>query len=195
MHAIPGMGSFFTLAIAVWFFIMPVGVLFPLMTLQHFGGGAYEMSFVEIVWGGGALPGGAIMGARIYRVSRIVLINLMYLTVGLSFLLSGLLPKSGFLLFAVFTAAAGISSSVFNASFISVVQSRIDAGILGRVLALPQFRTAALGYRSGRSGAAGRPDRTDNDLRTRGPLSARSVWRPSACRRSCGSIRKDQKSE
>ena len=136
MHAIPGMGSFFTLAIAVWFFIMPVGVLFPLMTLQHFGGGAYEMSFVEIVWGGGALLGGAIMGARIYRVSRIVLINLMYLTVGLSFLLSGLLPKSGFLLFAVFTAAAGISSSVFNASFISVVQSRIDAGILGRVLSL-----------------------------------------------------------
>ncbi len=106
------------------------------MTLQHFGGGAYEMSFVEIVWGGGALLGGAIMGARIYRVSRIVLINLMYLTVGLSFLLSGLLPKSGFLLFAVFTAAAGISSSVFNASFISVVQSRIDAGILGRVLSL-----------------------------------------------------------
>ena len=136
MHAVPGMGSFFALAIAVWFFIMPVGVLFPLMTLQHFGGGAYEMSLVEIVWGGGALLGGAIMGARTYRVSRIVLINLMYLMVGLSFLLSGLLPASGFALFTVFTAAAGISSSVFNASFISVVQTRIEAGVLGRVLSL-----------------------------------------------------------
>lgn len=136
MHAVPGMGSFFALAIAVWFFIMPVGVLFPLMTLQHFGGGAYEMSLVEIVWGGGALLGGAVMGARTYRVSRIVLVNLMYLTVGLSFLLSGLLPKEGFALFAVFTAAAGISSSVFNASFISVVQTRIEAGVLGRVLSL-----------------------------------------------------------
>lgn len=41
MHAIPGMGWFFTLAIVVWFFIMPVGVMFPLMTLQHFGGGAF----------------------------------------------------------------------------------------------------------------------------------------------------------
>lgn len=136
MHAVPGMGSFFALAIAVWFFIMPVGVLFPLMTLQHFGGGAYEMSLVEIVWGGGALLGGAVMGARTYRVSRIVLVNLMYLTVGLSFLLSGLLPKEGFALFAVFTAGAGISSSVFNASFISVVQTRIEAGVLGRVLSL-----------------------------------------------------------
>ena len=64
MHAIPGMGWFFTLAIVVWFFIMPVGVMFPLMTLQHFGGGAFEMSLIEIVWGGGALVGGAVMGAR-----------------------------------------------------------------------------------------------------------------------------------
>lgn len=90
MHAIPGMGWFFTLAIVVWFFIMPVGVMFPLMTLQHFGGGAFEMSLIEIVWGGGALVGGAVMGARTYRVSRIVLVNLMYLVVGLSFALSGL---------------------------------------------------------------------------------------------------------
>ena len=113
MHAIPGMGWFFTLAIVVWFFIMPVGVMFPLMTLQHFGGGAFEMSLIEIVWGGGALVGGAVMGAR-----------------------SGLLSPAGFLWFALFTAAAGISSSVFNASFVSVVQTRIEAGMLGRVMSL-----------------------------------------------------------
>lgn len=135
MHAIPGMGWFFTLAIVVWFFIMPVGVMFPLMTLQHFGGGAFEMSLIEIVWGGGALVGGAVMGARTYRVSRIVLVNLMYLVEGLSFALSGLLSPAGFLWFALFTAA-GISSSVFNASFVSVVQTRIEAGMLGRVMSL-----------------------------------------------------------
>ena len=136
MHATPGMGWFFALSVAVWFFIMPVGVLFPLMTLQHFGGGAFEMSLIEIVWGGGALVGGAVMGARTYRVSRIVLVNLMYLVVGLSFALSGLLSPAGFLWFALFTAAAGISSSVFNASFVSVVQTRIEAGMLGRVMSL-----------------------------------------------------------
>lgn len=136
MHSRPGFGWFFAIAIAVWFFIMPVGVLFPLMSLNHFGGGTYEMSLVEIIWGGGALAGGAIMGARTYRVNRIVLINLMYLVVGLSFLLSGLLPPSAFYWFAALTAAAGVSSSVFNASFISVLQSRIEAGLLGRVLSL-----------------------------------------------------------
>ena len=136
MHSQPGLGWFFGLAIAVWFLIMPVGVLFPLMTLNHFGGGTWEMSFVEIIWGGGALLGGAIMGARNYPVNRIVLINLMYLVVGLSFLCSGLLPVSGFYGFAALTAAAGISSSVFNASFVSVLQTRIEAGLLGRVLSL-----------------------------------------------------------
>ena len=136
MHSRPGFGWFFAIAIAVWFFIMPVGVLFPLMSLGHFGGGTYEMSFVEIVWGAGALAGGAIMGARNYRINRILLINLMYMLVGLSFLLSGLLPPSAFYWFAALTAAAGVSSSVFNASFISVLQSRIEAGLLGRVLSL-----------------------------------------------------------
>ena len=76
------------------------------------------------------------MGMRHYRVSRILLINLMYLLVGVSFLLSGLLPPSGFICFTLLTAAAGISSSVFNASFVSLIQSRINAGVLGRVMSL-----------------------------------------------------------
>ena len=136
MHAVPGMGWFFTLAVLVWFFIMPVGVMFPLMTLQHFGGGAYEMSLIEIVWGGGALIGGAVMGARTYRVNRIVLINLMYLTIGLLFAASGMLPPTAFALFAALSLIEGVTSSVFNSSCVSVIQSRIDAGVLGRVMSL-----------------------------------------------------------
>ena len=136
MHATPGMGWFFAFSVAVWFFIMPVGVLFPLMTLQHFGGGAFEMSLIEIVWGGGALIGGAVMGARTYRVNRIVLINLMYLTIGLLFAASGMLPPTAFALFAALSLIEGVTSSVFNSSFVSVIQSRIDAGVLGRVMSL-----------------------------------------------------------
>lgn len=134
--AVPGLPWLFALTLLVWFFVMPVGVLFPLMTLDRFGGGAFEMSLVEIVWGGGALAGGAAMGLRRFRGNRVALIVMMYLLVGVSFLLSGLLPPSGFAWFAALTAAGGISSSVFNASFTAVVQSRIDAGVLGRVMSL-----------------------------------------------------------
>lgn len=134
--AVPGLGWLFTVTILVLLCIMPVGVLFPLMTLQHFGGDTYDMSLIEIVWGGGALVGGAIMGARVYRINRIVLINLMNLVVGLSFAASGLLPGGAFLIFAVLSAIEGVAGGVFNASFVSVVQSRIEAGVLGRVMSL-----------------------------------------------------------
>lgn len=134
--AVRGLGLLFAVAILVLFFIMPVGVLFPLMTLQHFGGGTYEMSLIEIVWGGGALLGGAIMGARVWRVNRVLLINAMNMIVGASFLLSGLLPPTGFVWFAVLTILEGVAGGVFNASFIGVVQNRIDSAVLGRVLSL-----------------------------------------------------------
>ncbi len=168
MHAVPGMGWFFTLAILVWFFIMPVGVMFPLMTLQHFGGNTYDMSLIEIVWGGGALIGGAIMGARVYRVNRIVLVNLMYLTIGMSFTISGLLPPTAFVWFAVLSAIEGITSSVFNSSFVSVVQTRIDAGVLGRVMSLYYsfgLLPSAIGLLG--TGFLGRTGRAHHDLRHR----------------------------
>lgn len=134
--SVRGMATFFVLDILVLFFIMPVAVMFPLMTLEHFGGGAYEMSLIEMVWGGGALVGGAIMGLKVYKVNRIVLLNLMNFLVGAAFLASGLLPATGFLIFAGLTAIEGVAGGIFNASFLSVVQNRIDTAVLGRVLSL-----------------------------------------------------------
>lgn len=133
---VPGLAWLFTLSILVLFFIMPVGVLFPLMTLQHFGGGTFEMSLIEIVWGGGSLVGGALMSLRRYRVNRVALICLMNVVVGLSFALSGLLSPTAFVWFALLTAAEGIAGGVFNASFLSVVQTRIAPAVLGRVLSI-----------------------------------------------------------
>lgn len=133
---IDGMPQLVGSAVAALFFIMPVGVLFPLMTLRHFGGGTLEMSIVETVWGGGALLGGLVMGLRRYRANRVILIALMYIAVGLSFSLSGLLPSDAFALFALLTAVGGIAGSIFNASFVSVVQQRIDPAVQGRFFSL-----------------------------------------------------------
>ncbi len=133
--SVRGMAALFALSIAVIFFLRPVGVQFPLLTLEHFGGGKFEMSLIEIVWGGGALVGSAIMGARLYRIDRVMLICAMEMVVGASLLASGLLPAGAFFVFVLLTAAEGIAGGVFNATFISVVQSRLDSAVLGRVLA------------------------------------------------------------
>ncbi len=136
IKSVRGMGTLMAMAIAVLFFLRPAGVQFPMLTLEHFGGGSYEMSLIEIVWGAGMLVGSAIMGARVYRVNRVMLLCAMNMVVGTAFFISGLIPSEWFAVFALLTAAEGVAGGVFNASLIAVVQSRIDSRLLGRVLSL-----------------------------------------------------------
>ena len=121
-----GLSWLFLLSILATFVIMPVSVLFPLMTLNHFAGNAFQ-------WGGGALLAGALLGLKKYRWNGILLINGMYIALGLTFLFSGLLPVSGFIWFAVLTALGGVCGSLYFATFTTVIQSRIDPGVMGRV--------------------------------------------------------------
>lgn len=136
IRSVSGLGWLFLLAVSATFFIMPVGVMFPLMTLQHFGGDTLDMSLVEMLWGGGALLGGAIMGLRRFRINHVVFINAMYWLLGLCFIGSGLLSPGGFVLFCVLSTIEGISGSVYRAAFVAVVQTLIDPAVLGRVLSL-----------------------------------------------------------
>ena len=128
-----GLSWLFLLPILATFVIMPVSVLFPLMTLNHFAGNAFQVSLVEVSWGGGALLAGALLGLKKYRWNEILLINGMYIALGLTFLFSGLLPVSGFIWFAVLTALGGVCGSLYFATFTTVIQSRIDPGVMGRV--------------------------------------------------------------
>lgn len=128
-----GLSWLFLLSILATFVIMPVSVLFPLMTLNHFAGNAFQVSLVEVSWGGGALLAGALLGLKKYRRNEILLINGMYIALGLTFLFSGLLPVSGFIWFAVLTALGGVCGSLYFATFTTVIQSRIDPGVMGRV--------------------------------------------------------------
>lgn len=128
-----GLPWLFTLSVLATFFIMPVSVLFPLMTLNHFSGNAFQVSLVEVAWGGGALLGGAFLGMKKFHLNEISLINWMYLLLGATFLLSGVLPVSGYPLFVVFTAIGGVSGALFMASFTTVVQTRINPAVMGRV--------------------------------------------------------------
>lgn len=131
-----GLSWLFLFSIVVTFFLMPVSVLFPLMTLQHFLGDAFQVSLIEVVWGVGALLGGLVMGARVYKVNRVILVNAMYLLLGFTFLLSGVLSSDGFLFFAILTAIAGVSGAVYNSAFTGIVQTNVEPAALGRVFSM-----------------------------------------------------------
>lgn len=128
-----GLSLLFMVSILGTFFIMPVSVLYPLMTLNHYSGNAYQISLVEIAWGIGALLGGTFLSLKKFRLNEISLINWMYILLGFTFVLSGILPVSGYPLFVLLTAIGGISGSLYMASFTTVVQARIDPVVMGRV--------------------------------------------------------------
>ena len=137
-----GLAWIFFFSVLVTFFLMPVSVMFPLMTIKHFGGDAFRISLIEILWGVGALLGGAVMGAKVYKVNRVVLVSAMYLLTGLTFLFSGILPENGFVFFAIFTAIGGVSGAIYSSSFTGIVQTNIEPSALGRVFSM--FNTSSL---------------------------------------------------
>lgn len=122
-----GLGWVFLFAVLVSIFLMPVSVLFPLMTFQYFNGTEFQAGLVEAIWSVGALFGGIIMGARVYKVNRVGLVNWMYVVCGATFLLSGLLSSDGYFWFAVLTALAGVSGAVQQASFTGIIQTNVDS--------------------------------------------------------------------
>lgn len=131
-----GLSWIFFFSMLVTFFLMPISMLFPLMTLDHFNGNEFQVSLIEIVWSVGALAGGAVMGAKTYNVNKVVLVNSMYLLIGATFLFSGLLSPQGFTIFAILTVIAGVSGAVYNSSFTAIVQTNVDPAALGRVFSL-----------------------------------------------------------
>ncbi len=126
----------FIIIVLAHFFIMPVAALFPLMTISHFNGGTYQMSIVEICWGVGMLAGGALLGIKKLKIPEIIIINSTFLVTGLTFLLSGILPETGFHIFAGLTFAGGISMALYSASFMVIIQTNVDMAVMGRVFSL-----------------------------------------------------------
>ncbi len=136
IYSKPGLLWLFILALTAMFFIMPVAALFPLMTLEHFRGTTYMMSIVEIAWGVGMMIGGAIIGYKRLNNYKVVLINLTYLVLGLTFLFSGILPPSGFVWFAAITTIGGTTMTLYSGSFTVIVQTMVEPAALGRVFSL-----------------------------------------------------------
>lgn len=131
-----GLSFLFFYAMAATFFIMPVAVMFPLLTIEYYQGGKWEMSIIEIVWGIGMLIGGTFLGLFRITTSKVFLINMMHLIMGFSFVLCGWMPSGWFIGYVIATTLGGIALSVFSASFTAVLQIEIKPEMLGRVFSL-----------------------------------------------------------
>ena len=122
--------------VLVAFFMMPVIVLLPLMTIQHFGGGSWEVGLSEAVYGIGTLLGGALLGWWNPKRGRVLLVLLGYLGCGVFFAAAGLLPSTGFSVYLVFVAIQGVIVPFYVGPFTSLLQTEVETEVQGRVFAL-----------------------------------------------------------
>lgn len=131
-----GLPTLFTGFTLVTFAVMPISVLFPFITIEHFGGSTFQMGLVEMIWGIGTLLGGLILASNRIKINDVIVINIAYVILGIYLTISGVLPNYGFTLFTCLTIIGGVVYAIYNASFIVVIQRNIAAEVLGRVFSI-----------------------------------------------------------
>ncbi|RGR15255.1 MFS transporter [Bacteroides ovatus] len=127
----------FFLNLLIVFFMLPLVTLFPLLTMNFFNCSVSEVSLVQLFWCLGIMFGGFMLGIKyIRKEKRSRIIIFMSFIVGISFLISGILPAKGFYTFVLLVMVSGIGYSISNCSFLVLMQTQISKSKMGRVLSL-----------------------------------------------------------
>ncbi|WP_280672920.1 MULTISPECIES: MFS transporter [unclassified Dysgonomonas] len=137
ISSVKGLTWLFVFDIIAIALLMPASALFPLMTVKYFMGDTFSMSIVETAWGVGMLIGGAFLGLKIMKsTNKALLIITTLIVLGLTFLFSGILPASGFVVFVILSGIGGICGAIFWSAFTVILQTMIDTSTLGRVFSI-----------------------------------------------------------
>jgi len=118
------------------FIYMPINALFPLMSMNYFGGTTTHASIVEIMFAVGMLAGGLLLSTWGGFKSRSTSIITSIAVMGVALTTTGFLPTSGFLIFAFCSAIMGLSAPFYNGVQMALIQEKIQPEYLGRVFGL-----------------------------------------------------------
>jgi len=116
--------------------LMPVSALFPLMSMSYFGGTSVQASIVEVAFSIGFLVGSLILSLWGGTKNRVYTIIGSYTLMSLSLLVSGILPVSGFWIFAACSWTMGLTGPFYWGMFNPILQSHFQNEYLGRVMTL-----------------------------------------------------------
>lgn len=118
------------------FAYMPINALFPLMSLNYFSGTTVHASIVEMLFAGGMLVGGLVLGTwGGFKNPAVNIIGSLAL-MGIALTVSGLLSPASFVTFVLCCSLMGFSAPFYSGVQISLFQKRIAPELLGRVFGL-----------------------------------------------------------
>lgn len=113
----------------------PIGTLFPLVSISHFGAGVNGSAIVETVFAAGTLVGAVLLGIFGSRIRKVPAIAASIALYGMGTLVTGLLPRSGFAAFVAIAAVMGISIPFYHGVRSAMLQMSFAPEILGRIMA------------------------------------------------------------
>ncbi|WP_302153642.1 MFS transporter [uncultured Enorma sp.] len=114
----------------------PISALFPIMTLDHFGGTTGDAAMAEIVFSVGMIAGSAVLaswGGFKNRAFTVVAATALY---GVATFGAGLLGTGGFSLFLAASFLMGFSSPFYSGPQTALMQEKVPPEFLGRVFGL-----------------------------------------------------------
>jgi DHA3 family macrolide efflux protein-like MFS transporter len=131
-----GIFALLWIAFAFMFVYSPINALFPLMSMDYFGGTTSHAAAAEVVFAIGMLGGGLALGIwggfKNRAFSMIFAIALM----GVALAISGLLPIGGFVIFAALSLFMGLSVPFYTGPHMALMQEKIPPEYLGRVFGM-----------------------------------------------------------
>ena len=114
----------------------PISALFPLMTLDHFGGTTGDAATAEIVFSVGMIAGSVLLtatGGFRNRALTVVAATALY---GVATLVAGMLGAGGFVAFLAMSFLMGLSSPFYSGPQTALMQEKVPPEYLGRVFGL-----------------------------------------------------------
>lgn len=115
------------------FFVAPTFSLLPLLVKTHFQGGALELSYLNSIFGVGAIMGGIFLGVWGGFRRKIVNIGVAIFGLGLTSFIIGLLPESGYWIAFGALWFGGMMLPIANGTLGSIFQGAVEPAMQGRV--------------------------------------------------------------
>lgn len=114
----------------------PISALFPLMVFDHFGGTTTQSAIAEIAFSVGMIAASGWIGATGGLKNRALSCTLAIALFGAVTLASGLVPPSALAVFLGLTFVMGVSSPLYTAPQMALMQERVEPECMGRVFGL-----------------------------------------------------------
>lgn len=114
----------------------PIGTMFPLVSISHFGAGVRGSAIVETAFAIGTLVGSFLLGLLGKRMKKISAMAASIGLYGLGTFITGVLPQSGFPIFAAISVVMGVSIPFYHGVRTAILQMSFPPELLGRVMAL-----------------------------------------------------------